>query len=313
MKKSVKGINILIGAVCEIECFLCSKKAEVLPHQGASAITHIFCKHCGEYNITVQAELVLESMHEDIKYILSSQTFEKYYYEHESLTIMSEHILNAKDIAVSEQLYKLSRYLYYETKEKGLGAKIDGISYSQFYCKNQSVYFQLLETLKKMNIIDFKKIENPSTTGGASISIYNSPMLLGSAMLAFEEGIDSKEKFKEVFMTSKKHGDTFNFVGDKNQANFATGNANITANQYNSLDITELNSLITNIIKSLPQDISDEKRNEVTENLEFIKTEIQNSNPRKPVIKSIMTVLKATAGTAGFLASLAQLAAYLQL
>jgi hypothetical protein len=245
----------LIGAVCEIECFLCSKKSEVLPYQGASAITHIFCKHCGEYNITVQAELVLESMHEDIKYILSSQTFEKYYYEHEPLTIMSEHILNTKEITLLEQLYKLSRYLYYETKEKGLGAKIDGISYLQFYCRNNNEYFQLLETLKSMNIIEFEKFDGPSGAKGTYNSMYDSPKLKGEAMLAFEEGINSKEKFKEVFMTSKKEGDTFYFFGDKNQANLAKDNGKITANQYNSLDIAELNSLIANIINSLPHDI----------------------------------------------------------
>lgn len=115
-------------------------------------------------------------------------------------------------------------------------------------------------------------------------------------------------------MTTKKDGDqyTFNLHGDKNQIGLATGNAQMTAIQNNNFDITELNILIENIIKSLPQDINDEKRSEVIENLEFIKTEIQNPNPRKTVIQSILTVLKATAGTAGFLASLAKLAEFLQ-
>jgi hypothetical protein len=312
MVKSQTGAKIMFSVVGKMKCFLCSEEADRLPNQGLEH--HLYCKNCGEYNITVQAERVLEFMHEDIKYILSSQTFEEYYYKHKPLTIQTEDIHNAKDITLLEKIYKLSKYLYRETKYSGLGAKING-RYSQFYCKNKDEYIHLLETLKSMNIIEFEKFDGPSGAKGTFRSVYDPPKLSSNAILAFDEGINNIEDFKEVFMTTKKDGDNFiiNSHDDKLQINLATGNAKITANQYNSLDIAELNSFIANIINSLPQDISDEKRNEVTENLEFIKTEIQSSNPRIPVIKSIITALKATAGTAGFLASLTQLATYLQL
>jgi hypothetical protein len=299
--------------VGKMKCFLCSEEADRLPHQGLEH--HLYCKNCGEYKITIQAERVLEYTQEDIRYILSSQTFENYYYEDTPLTLLSEHIQNAKDISLWEKLYKLSKYLYHETKKKNLGTEIKGIKHLQFYCKNDIEYFQLLETLKSMNIIDFKKIDNPGGVKSTPIVYYGHPKLLGPAMLTLEEGIDNIEDFKRIFMTTKKDGNQFttSINGEKIQFNLATDNSKITAYQNNSLDIAELNTLIENIVKALPQNISDEKRNEVTENLEFIKTEIQSPNPRKTIIKTIFSALKGVATTAGFLASLAKLAEFLQL
>lgn len=300
----------MFDAVGKTKCFLCSEIADVLPTQSQSAVTHLYCKNCGEYNITIQAELDLESCQNDIKYILSSQTFEKYYYEQEPLTILSEHINNAKDIPLLEKLFKLSKYLYHETKKIGLGSKIDGIGYSQFYCRNDDEFIQLLETLKSNNIIDI--VKKRGTIADIRPYIYL-PILLGNAMLVFEEGIDNIEDFKKAFMNTKNDRNQFNinFQGEKNQFNLATNDSKITASQNNFLDIAELNTLIENAVKSLPQNISDEKRKEITENLEFIKTEIQNSNPRKTIIKNTLSVLKATVATAGFLASLAKIAEFL--
>lgn len=139
--------------------------------------------------------------------------------------------------------------------------------------------------------------------------------MLGNTLLAFEEGIETIEDFKKVFINTKNSENQFNitFQEGKNQLNLATDDARITAIQNNSLDITELNTLIENVVKSLPQNISDEKRNEVTENLEFIKTEIQNPNPRKTIIRNTLSALKAIATTTGFLASLAKIAEFLNL
>jgi predicted transcriptional regulator len=119
----------------------------------------------------------------------------------------------------------------------------------------------------------------------------------------------------KVFMTTKNERNSYNFnINDgKNQFNLATDDAKISAVQNNSLAIAELNTLIENVIKSLPQNISDEQRNEVSENLAFIKTEIQSPNPRKTIIKNTLSVLKAIASTTAFLAALAKLVEFLQL
>jgi len=293
----------------EMKCFLCSNKAEKLPHQGLEY--HLYCKNCGEYKITIQAELVLKNMHEDIKYILSSQTFEKYYYEHKPLTILAEDIQKTKDIPLLEKLFKLSKYLYHETKYAGLGSKIGSISNSQFYCRNTDEYLQLLETLKSMNIIEFEKIGG---NGDNRVMIYP-PKLLGKAVLAFEEGINNSEHFRKVFMTTNNNGNNINLnlQGDGNQLSFATNNANITATQYNSLDIKELKILLENVFKSLPQDICNEKRDDVKESLAAIHSEVQSQNPRKIIIKNTISALKGIATTAGFLAAIAKLAEFFQI
>ena len=303
----------MFGTVGKKKCLLCSEIADILPHQGL--VTHLYCENCGEYNITIQAERVLEFCKNDIKYILSSQTFEKYYYEHEPLTLLADHIQNAKDITLLEKLYKLSRYLYYETKKVGAGLEVAGISYSHFFCKNNNEYLYLLETLKSMNIIHFEKFDDLFGARGTHNTMIGSPVLTGTALLAFEEGIETIENFKERFMDTKNNGNQFNFNLNegKNQFNFAFDDANITTIQNNSLDINELNVLLENVFSSLPQNIDNEKRSEVKENLTVIRSEIQSLNPRKIIIKNTLFALKAIASTVGFLASLAKLAEYLNI
>jgi len=302
-------------SVGKVNCYLCSKSADIFPQGEAIAMSHIHCPICGEYIITLQAIHVLESSTDDIKYILSSQTFEKYYYEKEPFTIKSEHILNAKDIPLLEKLYKLSKYLYNETKKRGIGSKIENISNSQFYCRNTSEYIFLLDTLKSMNIIDFDKIESPSGAKGSCNYLYMSPTMLSYAMIKFEVGIHDVENFKDVFMNTKSNeNQVINIIKDgNNQINQAFNNSSITANQNNSIDIKELNNLIENILSSLPQDIDNKIRDEVKENLNVIQTEIQNSNPRKTtIIKNTLTALKGLVTTTGFLASIAKLAEFIK-
>jgi len=136
--------------------------------------------------------------------------------------------------------------------------------------------------------------------------------MIGNAMLAFDEGIANIEDFKRVFMNTRNNGNQFNFnlTEGKNQFNFASDDAKITAIQNNSLDINELNILLENVLNSLPQNIDNEKRSEVKENLAVIKSEIQSPSPRKIIIKNTLFALKAIASTAGFIASLAKIAEY---
>jgi len=292
-------------SVGKVNCYLCSKTADIIPHAEAAAITRIHCQNCGEYVITAQAIHILELSSDDFKYILSSQTFEKFYYEQKPFTIKKEHIENAKDIPTSEKLYKLSNYIFQETKKRGLGTSIE-ISCSRFYCRNNDEYLNLLEILKSMQIIEFEKIGG--TNRDNRVMIYP-PKLLGKAMLAFEEGINSSDDFKKVFMKTNNNGNNINLKlqGDGNQLNFANDNANITATQNNSIDIKALNTLIENILNSLPQDIDNNTRNEIKENLSVIQSEVQNPNPKKTIIKNSYNVLDGIAKATGFLASLVKL------
>jgi len=301
-------------SVGKINCYLCSKIADILPHGEDAVITRVHCQNCGEYVITGQAILNLRNAPIDIKYILSSQTFENYYYEQKPLTIKTDHIQDAKDITFLEKLYKLSYYLYNETKIRGVGSKIDGISHSQFYCKNNDEYLYILETLKSMKIIDFEKIINPSVTGGDCISYYRSPTMLSNAMINFESGINNIEDFRKVYMTTKDNGNpiSLNFPNSNNQFNFNTGDGNFTAVQNNSIDIKELNTLLENIYNSLPEDTDNKVREEVKENLAIIQSEVQSPNRKNTIIKNSYNVLDGIAKTTGFLASLAKLYEFIQ-
>ena len=117
---------------------------------------------------------------------------------------------------MSEKIKKLSKYLYCETKKKGLGTEIQDIKYSQFYCRNNTEYFQLLETLKSTNVIDFKKFDGPNGSKGTHSTMYGDPKLLGPAMLILEKDIDGIEARHTITLNFQ---DSFSQIADDMEKN----------------------------------------------------------------------------------------------
>jgi molecular chaperone DnaK (HSP70) len=76
--------------------------------------------------------------------------------------------------------------------------------------------------------------------------------------------------------------------------------------------MNEFQNLVDNLTKSLPKNISTEDKEEIEENINFIKSEIQNEKPRKSLLKNTFEALKKIGESIGVLANITQIADYVQ-
>jgi molecular chaperone DnaK (HSP70) len=76
--------------------------------------------------------------------------------------------------------------------------------------------------------------------------------------------------------------------------------------------MNEFQNLVDNLTKSLPKNISTEDKEEIEENINFIKGEIQNEKPRKSLLKNTFEALKKIGESTGVLANITQIADYVQ-
>jgi hypothetical protein len=281
----------------DTECPLCSAPAKTLPN--FDVYRYLECRDCGEYKITDQAEIELENYSER-KYIIAGLAFENTYYSQKPFMIKSEHILNAKDISTSEKIYKLAYYIYRQTEIHGLGNKIRHIPPACCYAKNKAELFFLWDILKKLDIITFDKhfYSNDDKT-----VIYESPILTVPAKLEFDNGINSFDRFKEVFMKGENNPVTINVERNNGQMNTAWGNATQNIIQNSNNNLIKFQELVDDLKSVIPENIGHDEKRQIEDSIEAIKTEISTSRPNKNIIQTLLTGIKLLIRSAEFAAA----------
>jgi hypothetical protein len=282
----------MIDDFSKVKCPFCSKQADLFARKGATH--HIVCDNCGEYIITLPAERLLEANDfGDKLYLLSSQIFEKNYYENEVLTIGAKQIENLVDISFYDKVYRLARYIYMETKRIGPGQKIETIRPQSHYCRNTGEYIYMLDILQSSKIITYEKIGGEN---GDDRVMAMPPKLTGMAMLSFEEGIENLEDFKKVFMSSFSKHEGVNISVNSNSGsliNVALQDSEINATQNNNPALSEVQNLLNDLLSKIPAELPNETREEIKDIGAAVKTEMQKPAPHKSVIKSMLFGLKA--------------------
>lgn len=76
------------------------------------------------------------------------------------------------------------------------------------------------------------------------------------------------------------------------QVNIAKDKATINANQYNNIDLTELNKLTGEIKGLLTEKISPQEREFIRDNVEAIEEELKKENPKRGLIKTAIKGLE---------------------
>ncbi|MDR1182232.1 MAG: hypothetical protein LBL13_09690 [Bacteroidales bacterium] len=291
-------------------CSLCGSPAKTLSH--FEAYTHLQCRDCGEYSITLQAEAELKNS-PDIKYILSGLVFENSY-AGSPIQIKSGDVVNIKNksaITTIEKMYKLANYLYSETIKLGLGQKIKNIPMACCYAKDRNEFFSLWDILKTKNIIFFERITHNTSESPA---IYTNPVFTVQAKTIFDKGINSVEDFMEAFMdnNSRVNKISVNINDSTNsQVNVAADGSTIKAEQYNNPDIKEIIKLLDDLIPQIPNNLSAEIKQQIGDSISAIKSELKIQKPNKSIIKTLLIRMKGLVTTAGFLASIATILDFL--
>jgi hypothetical protein len=294
----------MIYELPRIQCPFCAKQSYLLATKGMTQ--HIICDNCGEYIITIPALRVLEmNDFKDILYLISSQTFEKNYYDKEVLTIGAEQIEHPVDISFHEKLYKLARYIYSETKKIGLGKKVEKIRPQSHYCRDAKEYIYLLDTLQALDIITYEK---SGDRNGDDRIMAMPPKLEGPALLAFEEGIDNLDEFKKVFMSSifSKDGVNINVnSASGSQFNIALQGSKIKATQNSNPSLSEINNLLDDLLSKIPEELSKEIKEQIKDSISVIKTELQNPAPNKGIIRTLLFGVKTLSNATQLAAAIA--------
>jgi hypothetical protein len=291
-----------------IICILCSSQANQLATE--SSTRHILCDNCGEYIITFAAERLFKlNNFDDIKYLLSSQSYENMIDKKEPFVITAEQLSNPIELSLIEKLYKLSKYLWHKTKKHDVGNTNLDIIHSQTYCKDMNELAYLTNILRKKNVIN-GSISSVSygTTTAYGCSIRLSP----DAIIAFESGLNDIKTFKEVFMLSNNRNIT---IGVEDSTNtkiiVAIEGSKIEVVKNNDSMFVEIAELLEELKSQVPIDLPVVIKDQVSESISAIKTEINSPKPNKSLISTLLIGLKGLVNAAGFAASVATILQYI--
>lgn len=95
------------------------------------------------------------------------------------------------------------------------------------------------------------------------------------------------------------------------QVNIANDNAVINATNNNGIDTEQLVALIANVRKSA-SGLTEEDSESINDSLEIIEEEAKAEKPKRKIIKTAITALKAIKGSAEFAAAVAALVTFFQ-
>jgi hypothetical protein len=290
-------------------CFLCGNaRAEELNMGGNELVHYIQCPNCGDYRISEQAKIDIDRgiYNKEVFPIVAGSVFDSFYYRNEVKNVLTEDFMSAKAVEIHEKLFKLAAYIHRETQKGN-----QRIATRNACCYSDNFeYSELLKELKRIGIIDFDECSSRGSHGTPT-TIRMPPKLTMKGRINFEKGIDNVHTFKEVFYSMPNN--PIITINNVNNSSGLIANAfdNAIINAIQNSGINELQTLFDNLIKSLPADLSKEKNDEVKENIDSIKAELQSLKPKKSLIAAILRGMNVITGTTEFLASLAAIAGFL--
>lgn len=107
---------------------------------------------------------------------------------------------------------------------------------------------------------------------------------------------------------------TTNFYGNVRnaQVNQPSGESTVSATQVNGLDASDIETLFDNLLAAAYEEIGDEETiNDLKDNIEIIRDQIESQDPNRGVIKSFLTFLQGINGGAQFTAAVVQIVNFL--
>lgn len=107
---------------------------------------------------------------------------------------------------------------------------------------------------------------------------------------------------------------TTNFYGNVRnaQVNQPSGESTVSATQVNGLDASDIETLFDNLLAAAYEEIGDEETiNDLKDNIEIVRDQIESQDPNRGVIKSFLTFLQGINGGAQFTAAVVQIVNFL--
>jgi hypothetical protein len=182
-------------------CYLCDAEAYLLTPYSERLVERIHCPYCGKYGITVQV-IDCKTYKKTTRSLVSGKVFDSFFYNQEE-KIVDITDFDTEDITETEKIFRLAKYFYTATIR---GIELEAIPAS-CYESNSLDFCDKLETLERKGIIKYNRASKFEDSGDYASHFFDIRMTL-KAKMAFEKGIDTVERFEEVFMGTKEGGDT---------------------------------------------------------------------------------------------------------
>jgi hypothetical protein len=209
-------------------CFLCgNNRAEISLYVDDRDTRLVTCPNCGAYRISTLAIIEIDNGTHKKKIfpLIAGEVFDCSYYKNEVKVVITDDFRAVKQpMTTLEKLYRLAKFVYTESQHdsrKGLPYRprpaccyADGAEYAE-----------LRKELKQLGILDFQEIIQEGSHGTPTTIISNIRLTL-TAKMAFEEGINTAQEFKEAFMEKGNHGDTITIGGIYGGENQIGGSGN---------------------------------------------------------------------------------------
>jgi hypothetical protein len=182
-----------------IKCFLCgNEQADPLPYSGSAVVHYVKCPNCGEYMLSEQARIEIDNgiYQEETFPIISGEVFDGFYYKEEIKLVKTDDFRAMKTVTTLEKLYSLAKFAYVKSKnslQKDVPCK-PAACYA-----DREEWYELLDELKRLGIVDFAEVSDPPTDQNRCRIILPIKMTM-RGRIAFEKGINSPKEFEEVFM-----------------------------------------------------------------------------------------------------------------
>jgi len=188
----------------KLRCYLCDSNVKIGTPLGL--YEELECDNCGKYQISTVA-IETQAYIKPTRYIISGNVFDNFYYNKKIILVKAEDFDNAKDLLIKEKIYRLAKYIF--TEKSRNKQEIDlSTRLACCYAKDEDEYNSLLDELKSMNVLDFKKTTRNLCGYENPVSTYNNINITTYANMKFENEIISSNQFMEVFM--KEKGTTIN-------------------------------------------------------------------------------------------------------
>lgn len=121
------------------------------------------------------------------------------------------------------------------------------------------------------------------------------------------------ERIRNSVMSQVKHNGTGLQIAkiDNLQINNPSGGSTVYANQY-YMNTNELQNLIDNVRKQIPENFSPEEKEAINDSLDNIESEVEKINPKKSILRFAKKILTGIKGTAEFGAAITALISFIQ-
>jgi hypothetical protein len=184
------------------DCIICGSPLKSFNRQQDIKADDVICPNCGQYRIPFSLYFDLKrTPYSETAYNMASyRVFNASYYAQVPKELSKADFDVTEELTTLQKLYSLACYIYIAEARKEKASFRPAAC-----CSNKKGAEEILDALQDMKVIKIDEVYGqPGGRSGSRQRMIMSIRLTTPARIQFEKGMNSPEKFEEVFMSDKK-------------------------------------------------------------------------------------------------------------